>query len=146
MFLGINKRSIPLVLMNARITEKTFKRWMKIKSFSKNVFGKINFAYPQNRETYQYLKKLEVSKINFIGNLKFSESKLDQKILIKKKFYKQFINRKIWCASSTHADEELDCAKVHMNLKRKYKNLLTIIIQDIFIELDEIIKKLTILD
>ena len=27
MFLGISKRSIPLLLMNARITNKTFKRW-----------------------------------------------------------------------------------------------------------------------
>ncbi len=142
MFLGINKRSIPIVLMNARITEKTFKRWMKIESFSKNVFGKINFAYPQNRETYQYLKRLEVSKINFIGNLKFSESKLDEKILINKKFYKQFTNRKVWCASSTHADEELDCAKVHINLKRKYKNLLTIIIPRHIHRTDEIIKKI----
>ena len=63
MFLSINKRSIPLILMNARITQKTFKRWEKIKFFSNSVFSKINFAYPQNRETYQYLKKLQVPKI-----------------------------------------------------------------------------------
>ena len=142
MFLSINKRSIPLVLMNARITQKTFKRWEKIKFFSNSVFRKINFAYPQNRETYQYLKKLQVPKINFIGNLKFSESKLDKKILINKKFYKQFKNRKVWCASSTHADEELDCAKVHINLKRKYKNLLTIIIPRHIHRTEEIIKKI----
>ena len=142
MFLSINKRSIPLLLMNARITQKTFKRWEKIKFFSNSVFSKINFAYPQNRETYQYLKKLQVPKINFIGNLKFSESKLDKKILINKKFYKQFKNRKVWCASSTHADEELDCAKVHINLKRKYKNLLTIIIPRHVHRTDEIIKKI----
>jgi len=128
--------------MNARITQKTFKRWEKIKFFSNSVFSKINFAYPQNRETYQYLKKLQVPKINFIGNLKFSESKLDKKILINKKFYKQFKNRKVWCASSTHADEELDCAKVHINLKRKYKNLLTIIIPRHVHRTDEIIKKI----
>ncbi len=142
MFLSINKRSIPLLLMNARITQKTFKRWEKIKFFSNSVFSKINFAYPQNRETYQYLKKLQVPKINFIGNLKFSESKLDKKILINKKFYKQFKNRKVWCASSTHADEELDCAKVHINLKRKYKNLLTIIIPRHVHRTGEIIKKI----
>ena len=142
MFLSINKRSIPLLLMNARITQKTFKRWEKIKFFSNSVFSKINFAYPQNRETYQYLKKLKVPKINFIGNLKFSESKLDKKILINKKFYKQFKNRKVWCASSTHADEELDCAKVHINLKRKYKNLLTIIIPRHVHRTGEIIKKI----
>ena len=30
MFKKINKSNIPLVLLNARITKKTFKRWMKI--------------------------------------------------------------------------------------------------------------------
>ena len=143
MFLGISKRSIPLLLMNARITKKTFKRWKKLKSFSYNIFNKISIAYPQNHETFKYLKKLQVSKINFIGNLKFAESKLDQKILINKKFYDQFKNRKVWCASSTHADEELDCAKVHMNLKKKYKNLLTIIIPRHIHRTHEIIKKIS---
>ena len=42
-------------------------------------------------------------------------------------------------------DEELDCAKVHINLKRKYKNLLTIIIPRHVHRTGEIIKKLTIL-
>ncbi len=142
MFLEINKRSIPLLLLNARITKKTFKRWEKLKSFSYNIFNKINIAYPQNQETIVYLKKLQVSKINLIGNLKFSESKWDQKISINKKFYGQFKNRKIWCASSTHANEELDCAKVHIKLKKKYKNLLTIIIPRHIHRSDEIMKKI----
>ncbi len=142
MFLEINKRSIPLLLLNARITKKTFKRWKKLKSFSYNIFNKINIAYPSNQETIVYLKKLQVSKINLIGNLKFSESKWDQKISINKKFYGQFKNRKIWCASSTHANEELDCAKVHIKLKKKYKNLLTIIIPRHIHRSDEIMKKI----
>ena len=142
MFLNINKRSIPLLLMNARITKKTFERWKKLKSFSYNIFNKISVAYPQNHETSKYLKDLQVSKINFIGNLKFTESKLDQKILTNKKFNEQFKNRKIWCASSTHADEELTCSKVHISLKKKYKNLLTIIIPRHIHRTDEIIKKI----
>ena len=37
-------------------------------------------------------------------------------------------NRKVWCAASTHSSEELICAKTHIELKRKYSNVLTIII------------------
>ena len=33
MFLGLNKKLIPLILINARITNKTFKRWKKISFF-----------------------------------------------------------------------------------------------------------------
>ncbi len=143
MFLSIKKRSIPLLLLNARITKKTFKRWNRIKWFSYDIFKKIDIAYPQNKETLNYLKKLQVPKIKFIGNLKFAESKLDKKISIDKNFYSQFRGRKVWCASSTHANEELDCAEVHKNLKNKYKNLLTIIIPRHIHRTEEIIKKIS---
>ena len=51
-------KSIPLVLMNARITERSFKRWNIFKNFATKVFNKIDFAFPQNQETINYLKNL----------------------------------------------------------------------------------------
>jgi len=61
---SLKKRNIPLILLNARITKKTFERWMKLKRFSLKIFNQINFAYPQNKETISYLKKLGVKKMN----------------------------------------------------------------------------------
>jgi 3-deoxy-D-manno-octulosonic-acid transferase len=128
MYCNIKNKNIPLILINARITKKTFKKWIIFKKFSKTIFNKIDIAYPQNFETKNYLKELKLSKIKQIGNLKFTESKNDTTKNLNKLFIKQIKNRKIWCASSTHAGEELICAKVHLKLKKKYKNLLTIII------------------
>ena len=59
MFIEIKKKSIPLVLLNARVTKKTFNKWFKIKKFSNYIFSKIDIAYPQNFETLKYLKKFE---------------------------------------------------------------------------------------
>ncbi len=128
MFWGLKKKSIPLLLINARITKKTFNRWKKIPSFAKSIFNKILIAYPQNLETFQYLKKLKVNNIKFLGNLKFCENKQNKIESLNKSFLDKFKNRKVWCAASTHANEELYCANVHLNLKKKYKKLLTIII------------------
>ena len=142
MFADIKKRLIPLILINARITKKTFDKWFSFKNFAYSIFNKINFAYPQNLETLKYLKKLKVDNIKLIGNLKYSENKndntkvLDQKILNELKF------RKIWCASSTHLGEELICAESHIKLKKKFKNLLTIIIPRHVQRSNEIKKKL----
>ena len=36
MFKNLNDTKIPLILLNARITRKTFKRWMKVKNFAKS--------------------------------------------------------------------------------------------------------------
>ena len=128
MFKKIKDKNIPLVLLNARLTKKTFKRWMKIKYFSKSVFDKISIAYPQNIETKNFLKKLNLKKINFIGNLKFAKNSDEKFDKINDKLKKEFERKKIWVASSTHKGEEIICAETHLKLKKKIKNLLTIII------------------
>ena len=127
-FKVLNKKNIPLLLLNARITKKTFKKWSHIKRFSNSIFKNISKAYPQNDETSKYLNQLNVSKIKKIGNLKFVNNKQDGFIKLKKNFIKSLAGKKVWCASSTHSGEEIICSKVHLNLKQKYKNLLTIII------------------
>ena len=127
-FKALHKKNTPLLLLNARVTKKTFNKWNYIKSFSNSIFKNISKAYPQNKETFNYLKKLNVSKIKIIGNLKFSNNDQDKLNTLDKTLLKNLKNRKIWCASSTHSGEEIICSKVHLNLKKKYKNLLTIII------------------
>ena len=74
MFRLLEKNKIPLVLLNARLTKKTFNRWMLLKNFTESTFSKIAVAYPQNIETKKFLKKLKINKINLIGNLKFAEN------------------------------------------------------------------------
>ncbi len=125
MFKNLEKNNIPIVLINGRITKKSFMRWMKFPSFAIKIFKKISLALPQNTETLKYLKILGVKKIKFVGNLKyFGQSKkfLDKSTKLK------FKNRLIFCAASTHYNEELFIGKLHKELKSKYKNLLTIII------------------
>ena len=126
MFDTLYKKKIPLILLNARITNKSFRRWKYFLNFSKNIFKKINVALPQNMETKKYLKILGVRNIKVAGNLKFYGTSLSDydNSNLKKKFDK----RTIWCAASTHKNEELFIGKVHKELKPKIKNLLTIII------------------
>jgi len=128
MFREIKKKSVPLILMNARITKKSFNKWKFFKSFSRNTFGKIDIAYPSNIETFYYLKKLEINKIKKIGNLKFTDSKNSNKKPFSKSFLLSLKKRLIWVASSTHPSEEALVGKAHIHLRKKLKNLLTIII------------------
>ena len=128
MFRNLKKKNIPLILLNARLTKKTFKRWMKFKNFSLKVFKNITSAYPQNLETKSYLKKLKLDKIGYLGNLKFAENHEENLDKIHYKLKEQLVKKKIWVASSTHQNEELFCAKAHIELKKKVKNLITIII------------------
>ncbi len=128
MYRSIKKNDIPLVLLNARITKKTFKRWLKLKKFSLKVFSQISIAHPQNKETMVYLKKLGVKKIEYIGNLKFFEDKKTSLSDMNSEIQNQFKKKKICIAASTHGNEEIFAAQTHILLKKKIKNLITIII------------------
>ena len=129
MVLEINRQKIPLILLNARFTKKTFKRWSSIKIFSKRIISKFDLCLPQNNETNIYLKKLGAYKIKKAGNLKFCEPKIsinkNNKI-----FSKNFLNQKkiLFCAVSTHYNEENFCAKIHSESKKIFNNISTIII------------------
>ena len=128
MYNNVNNKKIPLILLNARITKKTFKKWMVLKNFASSIFNKITIAYPQNLETAKYLKKLKVNKIRYMGNLKFAENFEENLVKMNINLKKELKKKKIWVASSTHASEELFCAKAHIQLRKKIKNLITIII------------------
>ena len=136
-----NKR-IPLILLNARITKKSFTRWIQFKSFSKYVFNKISVAYPQNKQTKYFLKKLKVKKIKEIGNLKLIENIQDKQDDMGDKLSIQFKKHKVWIAASTHPNEEIFCAKSHIELKKKNKKLITIIIPRHIHRVKEIISKI----
>ena len=60
MYKNINDKKIPLILLNARLTKKTFKKWMMLKDFAKSIFNKITIAYPQNLETAKYLSLIHI--------------------------------------------------------------------------------------
>ena len=142
---NLNERNIKTILINGRITKKTFKRWMKLEFFAKKIFSKFDLCLSSSKESKNYLNKLGANSPRFLGNLKFSQS--ENEIIEMDKGLEKFIkSRKSWCASSTHKSEEVFCANVHKELKKKYKNLLTIIIPRHVNRTTEIINEIKNLD
>jgi len=141
MITNIKKTSISLILMNARITDKSFKRWKLFKSYAKKIFVNFDICLSSSHKSKKYLKSLGAKNIKHLGNLKFTQSEKNITFLDNdlKKF---FLSKRIWCASSTHSTEEFICANVHKKLKVKYKNLLTIIIPRHIHRTEEIVNEM----
>ncbi len=123
----IKKKKIPLVLINARITNKTFKRWNLFSKFSKRIFSSFDLCIASSKDSADKLNKLNAKNIKLFGNLKYiSTQKINDKLdsynfnLLKQK--------KVWCAASTHSGEEIFCLNAHKIIKKDHNNLLTIII------------------
>ena len=48
---NLKRKNIPIVLINGRITPKSYKRWLRFPNFAKKIFSSINLALPQNKES-----------------------------------------------------------------------------------------------
>ena len=106
MIRNLEKNKIPIILLNARFTRSSFKKWLIVKSFANEIFNKISIALPQNTETKKYLKILGIKKIISAGNIKYYGEKIplnnkDSELL------KQLKKFKVLCAGSTHNTEEI---------------------------------------
>ena len=141
MIINLKKKNIPIIILNGRITKKTFERWKFFSNFSNFIFSKIDLCLSSSKVSKFYLNRLGVKNLKYFGNLKFSQSENDK--LYKFNDLKKIISkRKAWCASSTHYNEEKFCGLVHKQLKQKNKNILTIIIPRHIERADKIIKDL----
>jgi len=125
--LNLKDKKIPIILINGRITRKTYRRWARFSDFSRKLFSNFSLCLSSSKESVKFLKKLNFKNIKFIGNLKYSQSKLE-KFTINENIKEIIKKKNIWCASSTHDPEEKFIADTHIILKKKIKNLLTIII------------------
>ena len=125
--INLNKKKIPITILNGRITKKTFNKWCYFPNFSNLIFKKINLGLSSSKISSFYLKKLGVKKVKYFGNLKFSQSE-NEKLIKFNHLSKLINNKKVWCASSTHRNEELICGLAHLELKKKFKNIFTIVI------------------
>ena len=125
LILVAKKNGIPLSLLNARITTKTFKRWMILNSFAKKIFNSFDLCLTSNNETKVYLDKLNAKNIHFLGNIKLINYIDNRKLNIQNE--EVLTKRRFWIAISTHSGEETLCLNVHLKLKKFYENIKTII-------------------
>ncbi len=122
----IKKRKTPMILINGRITKKTFNKWMLVSKFAKKIFNSFDLCLASSKESEKNLRTLSVKNLMYIGNIKFS-SEIEKENLADKNL--EILKKKtFWCAASTHEGEESICLKTHINLKKNYNDLITIII------------------
>ena len=122
----IKKRKIPIALINGRITKRTFDKWMLVSKFAKQIFNSFDLCLASSKESETNLKTLSVKNLKYIGNIKFS-GEIEKKDLVDKNL-EILKNKTFWCAASTHKGEENICLKTHINLKKTYNDLVTIIV------------------
>lgn len=124
---GIKRKNIPLILVNGRISNKSFKRWQQFDFISKELLGCFTFCLGQTEEDAYRLRILGAKDSMCLGNLKYAgiNPPVDPEKL--ENIQKQIMDRPLWVVSSTHSDEELKIGKFLKRTIEQVPGLLTII-------------------
>jgi len=124
------KNNIKMILLNGRMSDKSFNNWNLFKFFFKKIISNFSLILTMSKIDQENFKKLGAKNVNFIGNLKFCNEEHPYNKLLEKKARKIISNRFVWLAASTHHGEEAFATNIHLKLKERLnlKNLLTIIV------------------
>jgi 3-deoxy-D-manno-octulosonic-acid transferase len=128
MITEIAARNIKMVLINGRVSQRSFASWRKFDGLIKALLSCFDLCLGQSNDDVLRLRKMGAKSVKCVGNLKFSGLPLpvNQSELIE--MTKTIDNRPVWLAASTHAGEEEITLRVHQRLKASFDNLLTIIV------------------
>lgn len=121
----INKKKIPLFIINARISDRTYKSYKKLSFIFGPILKKYTAIYPQSEQDKQKLISIGANPqtTTVMGNLKFDIKKPDTSELN----FKKNPQDKVLVAGSTHSGEDEIILKAFSELKKEIANLKLII-------------------
>ncbi|MBY0281139.1 MAG: 3-deoxy-D-manno-octulosonic acid transferase [Alphaproteobacteria bacterium] len=128
MIMQIHKMKIPLILLNARLSDRSYHRWLKFKYLAKQLLSRFSLFLAQSPSTAERLIHLGASNVEVMANLKFAADPLPVSTDKLQKLSRLLKDRPVWVATSTHESEEELVIQTHHDLKKQFHNLLTILI------------------
>jgi 3-deoxy-D-manno-octulosonic-acid transferase len=126
--LELQRRRVPLVLVNARLSDRSFKRWKAAPSIAEALLENIAHVIAQSDIDAERFHVLGAKAITIAGNLKAEAAPLPFDPLALNALANAIGRRAVWAAVSTHAGEETVAADVHRALRLTRPDLLTIVV------------------
>jgi 3-deoxy-D-manno-octulosonic-acid transferase len=127
MILAAEERAIPMILVNGRVSERSFKRWRLVPGTIGALIGRFDLCLTQSTVDAQRFADLGAPRITTTGNLKLDvpAPPVDPATL---SLFKSTVGaRAVVAAASTHAGEEAAVIDAHRRLREKYPTLLTVL-------------------
>ena len=125
----LNKKTIPVMLVNARLSERSLNKYQKFSSkLVKKTINQLTLIGSQNERSYERFLLLGASpdKVVTVGNLKFDSNEKDNPITTQ--LLQQMVGeRSVIVFASTREGEENKIIQSYVNLKDKFDALLIII-------------------
>ncbi|MGR6431883.1 lipid IV(A) 3-deoxy-D-manno-octulosonic acid transferase [Rhizobium sp. PAMB 3174] len=123
----LKRRQIPQILINARISDRSFDRWRRRPAIAELLFEGISLAIAQSDIDAERYHDLGVQNVIVSGNLKVDTDAPPVNQQLFETYSAQIGDRKTWAAISTFEGEEAAAADVHLAIRAR-NNQLSIIV------------------
>ncbi|GGC67549.1 3-deoxy-D-manno-octulosonic acid transferase [Chelatococcus reniformis] len=125
MIMELEERSIPLIVVNGRMSERSFRRWQKMPLTARAILERIDICLTQTKADAERVARLGAPRVTVAGNLKFDAPAPPADAATLAMLSGLISGRPVWMAASTHgAEDEVVCA-VHRSLAGRFPKLLT---------------------
>lgn len=128
LIVATQERGTPLALINARITERSFKGWRRYPATIRDILGRFSTIMAQDGASAERLRMLGAPVVATPGNIKHDASPLTADEAELRRLRTSVAERPVWLATNTHEGEDEVAADVHVRLVASYPDLLTFIV------------------
>ncbi len=121
-------RGIPVVLVNGRLSLRSFTRWKKAGKTARFLLSNFDLCLAQDHEIADRLAQLGARRVLATGNLKFDVMPPPADAHDLQEMKRTIYGRPVFLAASTHRGEDEDVIEAHIEAMKRVPNLLTIIV------------------
>lgn len=125
---GLHRHGIPLLVVNGRMSERSFRGWARTPRSAEALLARIAICLAQTDEDADRFRRLGAPRVSVSGNLKY-DSEVPPADGQQLAHLRDLVgDRPVWVAASTHPGEDAMAARAHARLKARWPRLLTIIV------------------
>ncbi|MCO5159004.1 MAG: lipid IV(A) 3-deoxy-D-manno-octulosonic acid transferase [Aquamicrobium sp.] len=126
--LELGARRVPQVLVNGRLSDRSFASWSKRSYLAEALFENLAHVIAQSETDAERFRHLGARPVTVSGNLKGDTVEPPVNAAELARLKSEIGRRRTWAAISTHDGEEAAALDVHRLLRPRHPDLLTIIV------------------
>lgn len=119
---------VPLIVTNARLSERSYRGWKRFAGFATKVFPRITLCLAQSEADAARFAGLGATDVRTVGNLKFDVPPLAADSGAVARMATAIDGRPAWVAASTHEGEEEVIADAHRLVRQRHPDVLTVVV------------------
>lgn len=122
------RRGIPRIVVNARLSARSFRRWRKLPATARAMFGSVDLVLAQSEGDGERFAGLGAAKVEVTGNLKFDGPPPPADPVELAALQAVVGVRPLWVAASTHRGEDEVVAAAHRLIAASRPDVLTVLV------------------